>query len=389
MSSTTPDAKRSVPFARPWLTDDDRAAVQRVLTGHVLTHGPEGTAFEQEFASFMGGDAHCVTVSSCMAALHLAYLHFKIGPGDEVLVPAQTHVATAHAVELVGARPVFVDVDPATGNVTADRLAAAITDRTCAISVVHYAGMAVDMPPIAALARERGLKLIEDCALAVGSRIDGTHVGLFGDVGCFSFYPVKHLTTGEGGMFVSRDAETAERVARRRAFGVDRTPAERSVPGVYDVPEAGLNYRMSEMQAALGRGQLARMEENLRRRDENFRAIRGALEVVDGVRVLDDVRPGLNSHYCLTAVLGVEVGRRRAELIPDLNGRGVGTSIYYPRPVPQLKYYRERYGVDPASHPVATQISDCSIALPVGPHMTAEDASWVGEQVVASMAAHS
>jgi perosamine synthetase len=385
LSSTMSDTKRSVPFARPWVTDDDRAAVQRVLTGHVLTHGPECKAFEEGFARFMGGDAHCVTVSSCMAALHLAYLHFEIGPGDEVIVPAQTHVATAHSVEMVGARPVFVDADPATGNVTADRIAAAIGERTRAISVVHYAGIAVDMPPIAELAREHDLRVVEDCALAVGARIDGTHVGLFGDVGCYSFYPVKHLTTGEGGMFVSRDEEIARRVARKRAFGVDRAPAERKVPGVYDVPEAGLNYRMSEMQAALGRSQLERIDENLRRRAENFATIRAAVDGVAGARVVDDPRAGRSTHYCLTLILDEELAERRADLIADLNGRGVGTSIYYPRPVPQLAYYRARYGVDPASHPVATQISDWSIALPVGPHMKPEDAAWVGEQVVASM----
>ena len=385
MSSTMPDTKRSVPFARPWVTDDDRAAVQRVLNGHVLTHGPECTAFEEDFAAFMGGEAHCVTVSSCMAALHIAYIHFEIGPGDEVIVPAQTHVATAHAVEMVGARPVFVDAEPETGNVTADRIEGAITERTRAISVVHYAGIAVDMPPIAELARERGLRIVEDCALAVGARIDGTHVGLFGDVGCFSFYPVKHLTTGEGGMFVSRDEEIARRVARKRAFGVDRSVSERKVPGVYDVPEAGLNYRMSEMQAALGRSQLARMDENLRRRRENFATLREAVDGVAGARVVDDPREGRSTHYCLTLILDDALAARRADLISDLGGRGVGTSVYYPHPVPQLAYYRDRYGVDPASHPVATQISDCSIALPVGPHMTTDDAAWVGEQVVASM----
>ncbi|MEZ5100176.1 MAG: DegT/DnrJ/EryC1/StrS aminotransferase family protein [Thermoleophilia bacterium] len=201
MASTTatePSA-RAIPFGRPWITDDDRAAVLRVLEGHVLTHGPECSAFEQEFAAFLGPDARAVTTSSCMASLHLAYLHLGVGPGDEVIVPAQTHVATAHAVEWVGARPVFVDCDPATGNLTAERIEAALTPATRAISVVHFLGIPCGMDEIARLARERGLFLVEDCALAVGSRFDGRHVGLFGDAGTFSFYPVKHLTSGEGG----------------------------------------------------------------------------------------------------------------------------------------------------------------------------------------------
>jgi perosamine synthetase len=149
--------RREVPFGRPWFSDRERAAVQRVLEGHILTHGPEGKSFEAEFGAFIGDGAHCLSVSSCMAALHLAYLHFEIGAGDEIIVPAQTHAATAHAVEWTGATPVFVDCDPSTGNVTADAIAAAITARTRAISVVHFIGIACDMPAIVALARRHNL----------------------------------------------------------------------------------------------------------------------------------------------------------------------------------------------------------------------------------------
>ena len=239
MTQTT--CTRAIPFGRPWISDEDRRAVLRVLDGHILTHGPECAAFEDEFASFMGDGAHCVTVSSGMAALHLSYLHFGIGPGDEVIVPAMTHVATVHAVELVGARPVFVDCDPATGNVTAEAIASAITPKTRAISIVHFQGIPCDMPEIMEVARKHDLKVVEDCALAVGARYDRRHVGLFGDAACFSFYPVKHLTAGEGGMFATRHAEVAMAVARLRAFGVDRRHNQRSMPGMYDVVELGLN----------------------------------------------------------------------------------------------------------------------------------------------------
>ena len=199
-------SSRNIPFGRPWITDADREAVMEVLQGHILTHGPQGQAFEKEFAAFTGDQAHCVTVSSGMAALHLAYLHFGIGVGDEVIVPAQTHVATVHAVEWVGAQPVFVDCDGATGNLTAAGIAAAISPRTKAISVVHFNGIPCSMAEIMAVAEPHGLKVIEDCALAVGARYQGKHVGLWGDAGCFSFYPVKHITTGEGGMFITRSS---------------------------------------------------------------------------------------------------------------------------------------------------------------------------------------
>jgi dTDP-4-amino-4,6-dideoxygalactose transaminase len=375
LPSTTPEPERTIPFARPWITDDDREAVARVLHGHVLTHGPECKAFEEEFSAFVGEPATSVTVSSCMAALHLSYLHFGLGPGDEVVAPAMTHVATAHAIEWVGATPVFVDCDTATGNVTAERIAAAVTPRTRAIAVVHYAGIPVDMPAVMEVAREHDLLVIEDCALAVNSRLDGTHAGLFGDVGTFSFYPVKHLATGEGGMFISRHPEVTAAVARLRAFGVDRRHDQRAEPGIYDVPEIGLNYRMSEMQAALGRSQLARMGVMLERRRVNFERLQAQLDGVAGVRVLDG--PG-NSHYCLTAVFDTVA---RPDLVRTLNARGVGTSVYYPHPVPRLRYYRDKYGDPAGRYPGATTISDQSIALPVGPHLSPEDADYVGEQV--------
>jgi len=373
---------RTVPFARPEITDDDRRAVLNVLNGPILTHGPEGKAFEAEFAEFLGTDAHAVSVSSCMAALHLAYLHFGIGPGDDVLVPAQTHTATAHAAEWVGARVVFVDCDPATGNVTADQIARAITPRTRAISVVHFVGIPCDMPAIVALASERRLIVIEDCAIALGSRLGGRHVGLFGDAGCFSFYPVKHLTTGEGGMFVSRDKAVADGVSKLRAFGVDRTHSERTIPGMYDVPSLGLNYRMSEMQAALGRSQLRRIQQTLQIRQRHFELLKAIVASVPRVRVLDATsRDAKNSHYCLTVVLQGTLGARRNDVVTALNAAGVGTSIYYPQPVPRMQYYQRKYGYDLAAFPAAAEISDASIALPVGPHASDADIEYVGNQL--------
>lgn len=369
-----------IPFARPWVTDEDRAAVLEVLHGHILTHGPQCRAFEQQFSAFLGASAHSVTVSSCMAALHLSYLHFGIGPGDDVIVPAQTHVATVHAVEWVGATPVFVDCDPATGNMTPADIAVAVTPQTKAISVVHFAGIPCDMPAIMEVADRHGLKVIEDCAIALGARLDGTHVGLFGDAGCFSFYPVKHITTGEGGMFVSRHARAAEKVEKLRAFGVDRSHSERAVPGMYDVPELGLNYRMSEMQAALGRVQMGRFHENLARRRANFAALKAALAGIPGVRVLDARATSVTSSpYCLIATLeGVAAGRRN-DIVSRLNARGIGTSIYYPQPVPRMAYYRGKYGYDARRFPGAEAISDASLALPVGPHVTEDDMGQIAE----------
>lgn len=381
---STASQQRTIPFGRPWITDEDRQAVADVLDGFILTHGPKCRAFEDNFAAFMGPDAHCVSVSSGMAALHLAYLHFGIGAGDEVIVPAMTHTATVHAAEWVGATPVFVDAEAATGNVTAQAIAAAVTPHTKAISVVHFQGIPCDMPAIMQVANEHNLKVIEDCALAVGGRIDGRHVGLFGDAACFSFYPVKHMTCGEGGVFATRHADVAAAVNKLRAFGVDRRHDERTVPGMYDVPTLGLNYRMSELQAALGVSQLKRIDQMLQIRSEHFAYLKNGFANIDNVRVVDttcDTR--VNAHYGLTLVLEGPFAAQRNDWILKLKERGVGTSVYYPQPVPRMTYYREKYGYDPANYPVAEQISDEAIALPVGPHLCREDLDYIIEHVSA------
>jgi perosamine synthetase len=186
MSATAP---RNIPFGRPLIGDEERRAVQEVLQGPILVHGPRAVAFEKAFAAWTQAP-HAVSVSSCTAALHLLYFSWGFGPGDEVIVPAQTHTATAHAVELVGAKPVFVDAERATGNIDIAAIEAALTSRTRAISLVHYLGVPVDMDRINAIAGKRGLKVLEDAALAIGTKHKGTHAGLLGDAGCFSFYPV-------------------------------------------------------------------------------------------------------------------------------------------------------------------------------------------------------
>lgn len=354
----------------------------RVLEGPILAHGPECKSFEEEFAAFIGDGCHAVAVSSCMAALHLSYLGFGIGRGDEVIVPAQTHVATVNAVEAVGATPVFADCDPLTGNLTAATIEPLITERTRAISVVHFLGIPCDMDEIVRIAESHQLRIVEDCALAVGARYRDRHVGMLGDSGCFSFYPVKHITTAEGGMFITRHEEVARKVAQLRAHGVDRTHSERSIPGLYDVAIAGLNYRMCELQAVLGRRQLGRVDEILRRRQANFRTLADRLTSIDAVHVIDSVlEEARSSHYCLSFVLKGDLGQRRNEIVQGLNTLGVGTSIHYPHPVPRLRYYREKYGYRREDVAHAAEISDQSVALPVGPHLVEEDVDHIADSV--------
>lgn len=372
---------RKVQFGKPWITDAERDAVLGVLAGDVLTHGPQAHEFEKEFVAAVGG-GHALTLSNGTAALHLAYWQLGIGVGDEVIVPAQTHVATVHAVEVVGARPVFVDCDRATGNMTPEAIEAAITPRTRAIGLVHFVGIPCDMPAIMKIAAKHNLKVVEDCALALGTRWDGIHAGLFGDAGTFSFYPVKHITTGDGGMLITRHEDLAKKISKARAFGVDRTFAERTVPGVYDVLSLGINYRLSDINSAIGRAQLKRLGIILERRAENFAALKNGLADLEHIAILDATAANqTNSHYCLTAVLDGPWAGQRTEVIRRLNAAGVGTSVYYPHPIPRLVYYREKYGEDLSRFPNATRISDQSIALPVGPHLEIDDMNYIAQEL--------
>jgi dTDP-4-amino-4,6-dideoxygalactose transaminase len=376
---------RTIPFGAPMIGPEERAAVAAVLGGPILVHGPRATQFEEAFAAYTGAP-HALSVSSCTAGMHLVWFTLGLGPGDEVIVPAQTHVATAHAVELTGARAVFVDAEPTTGNIDVAAIEAAITPRTKGITVVHYLGVPVDMPPVVAIARKHRLFLLEDCALAIGARVDGTHTGLLGDAGVFSFYPVKHMTTAEGGMVVTRNAELATRLRLRKAFGVDRSHGERKIPGAYDVVALGFNYRMSEIHAAIGIEQVKKLDRLLARRRENFRALRTALADLPGVATLDAPDGRLQSSwYCCAAVLSAELAPKRERIIPALNGRGVGTSVYYPQPVPRMAWYRERYGWKDGSFPVAARISDASIALPVGPHLAPDDMAYIGRALAQTL----
>lgn len=371
--------KRNIPFGRPMIGDEERRAVMDVLSGPILVHGPRSQAFEKAFAAWTGAP-HAVSVSSCTAAMHLLYFSWKYGPGDEVIVPAQTHAATAHAVELVGAKPVFVDAERSTGNIDLAAVEQAVTERTRAIAVVHYLGVAVDMHRINRIAKAHELKVLEDCALAIGTRFHGQHAGLMGDAGCFSFYPVKHMTTAEGGVIVTREAALATRLSRQKAFGVDRHQGERAVPGVYDVTMLGFNYRMNEIEAAIGIEQVKRLDDILVRRERNYRTLRGALAQFSELTLFDEpAPPNISSRYCLSVMLNNKLAERRYEIVAALNERGVGTSVYYPRAVPHMTYYAEKYGYSKGSFPNAAWISATTIALPVGPHLQEEDMVYIGE----------
>lgn len=378
---------KPIPFGRPMFDTAEIEAVTRVLKGTTVVHGPLTHDFERRFAARVGTH-HAVAVASCTAGLHLALLVKGVGSGDEVIVPAMTHVATAHAAEYCGARPVFVDVDPASGNLDPDAVATAITSRTRAVMVVHYLGLPCDMDRIAASAARARAFIIEDCALALDATYGGRKVGTVGLAGCFSFYPIKHMTTLEGGMVTTNDDGFADLVRRRRAFGYDKPIGERARPGIYDVNLLGYNYRMNEVEAAVGLAQLDKLDIFQRRRAENFRLLKYGLSGLDEVTVFEPVQgKAVSSHYCLNAVLPRDGRLPRDRVVASLNANGIGTSVHYPSAVPLLAYYREKYGYRTGRFPVAEWLAAQTISLPVGPHLDPGDPARIARAFKDAIAA--
>ncbi len=377
---------KEIPFGKPMIGEEERKAVAKVLEGNILVHGPRAKEFEDAFAAYTGAQ-YAVSTSSCTAALHLSYFYLGLQKGDEVIVPAMTHTATAHAVELCGAKSVFVDAEKETGNIDTIQIESAINDRTKAISIVHYLGMPVDMDKINDIARKHGLFVVEDCALAIGTFFKRIHAGLHGDVGCFSFYPVKHMTTAEGGMLTTQDKEIADKITRHKAFGVDRTPSERSIPGAYDVTMLGYNYRMNEIEAVIGIEQLKKADRFLEKRQENYEALEKGLQEINEITLFrSSCGPYKSSYYCLSVLLADSLIPKRFEIVNHLKRYGIGTSVYYPKAAPHLSYYKEKYGYSDSDFPVATWISESSIALPVGPHLNIEDMNYIVNNIKSAIA---
>ena len=257
-----------IPFSKNQIKVKDRLIVSKILKSGWLTHGKYTKDFEELFKKYTQSK-FAVTVSNCTAGLHLSCIAADFKEGDEVIVPAMTHVATAHAVSLTGAKPVFCDIDLYNGNINLKDLKKKINNKTKGIIVVHIAGFPNQMKEIKNICKSYDLKLIEDCAHALGSKKNNIHVGNFGIAGVFSFYPTKQISIGEGGMVITNSKKIFEIIKRRKAFGIDKDIKERKIPGVYDVKSLGLNYRMTDYQSAIGLSQLRRYKNELSIRKKN------------------------------------------------------------------------------------------------------------------------
>jgi dTDP-4-amino-4,6-dideoxygalactose transaminase len=351
-------------------------AVLDVLERKWLTMGPMTERFEAAFASAVGA-AHAVAVSNGTAALHLACVALGIGPGDEVIVPSLTFVATANAVVYCGATPVFADIASEDDwTISADDVERRITDSTAAVVVMHYGGHPCEMGAILDVARRHGLAVIEDCAHAPLAALDGRCVGTFGAAGCFSFYANKNLAVGEGGMVVTDDAELAEQVRRLRCHGMSSACIERHVGAgpLYDVTDLGYNYRLDEIRAAIGLAQLGKLRRGNARRRELMARYRESIAAVDGARMPFAQTRGEPACHICPVLLDEEVDR--AECIGALRDRGIQTSVHY-TPAHRFRYYREHWGGEACVLPHTEMVGARELTLPLHTLMTEHDVDAV------------
>lgn len=371
----------NIPFGKPLIGDAERAAMAEVLQGTILTHGQKCANFETSFADYIGVK-HAVTTSNCTTAIHLGLIACGVGFGDEVIVPAMTHVATAHAVEHCGAVPVFVDIDIETGCINPQFIEEKITKKTRAIVVVHFIGLPCDMESINAVAENYNIPVIEDSATALGATHNNKFAGSLGKLGCFSFYPTKHITSLEGGMLTTDNDDIADKVRSQRAFGYDKGLGERKIAGVYDIKSLGWNYRMSEGHAAVGHVQLKRLESFLKKRQKNAEKLVQELIQITGLSVMPLTYKGSNSSwYCVNIIVSDELEMSRNELARKLNAEGIGTSVHYPVALPLSKYYSSKYPVSEREFLQAQYLAANTISLPCGPHINDEHTEVMIEKI--------
>lgn len=352
-----------IPVSKPFIGEAEKQAVMDVLDSGLLVQGPRVAKLEEKFAA-VAGARHAIATSSGTTALHLALIANGIGPGDEVITVSFTFIATVNCILFVGARPVFVDVDPETFNLDPDLVEAAITPRTKGILLVHLYGYPCDMGRIQAIADKHGLKVIEDACQAVGATYRGQPVGSFG-TGMFSLYATKNVMTGEGGMITTNDDALAGHCRLLRQHGMQRR---------YYHEMLGFNYRMSDLHAAIGVAQMDRLAGFTEQRRANAAYLNAKIESVITPKVKDGY-----GHVWHQYTVRMPDGRDREAAVKQLNDAGVGTGVFYPVPAHQQGYVREMLGE--VSLPVTERLAKEVISLPVHPALTPADLEKIVAEV--------
>ncbi len=367
-----------IPLSKPDLTDRERAAVMAVLQTDRLTIGPQLEAFEQAVAQ-RTRRRFAVGVNSGTSGLHLCVRGLDLQSGDEVITTPFSFIATTGCLLYEGVRPVFVDIDPESYNLDPDRIAAAITPRTRAILPVEVFGNPVHFDRYEAIARRHGLHLIEDCCEALGASLHGRPAGSFGDCGVFAFYPNKQITTGEGGMVVTDDAELAGRLRSMRNQGRDTL-------GWLSHERLGYNYRLSELSAAMGVVQMERLDEILARRRQVARWYAEALADVEEIHLPPCHDPASASWFVYVVRLADALtATDRDAVAAQLQAAGIGCERYF-APIHHQPFIRRQFGFGPGDFPITERIAERTLALPFFSTMTLQQVQRVARQVRAALA---
>jgi dTDP-4-amino-4,6-dideoxygalactose transaminase len=374
-----------LPFALPDIGDEEIAEVLDSLRSGWLTTGPKSKRFERDFAAFVGEGVEAVAVNSATAGLHLALEAIGVGEGDEVITTPYTFTATAEVVRYLGADPVFVDTDPATFNIDPDKIEERITPRTKAIIPVHFAGLACDMGPLLALAKKRGLRVVEDAAHALPATYRGRLVGsLESDITVYSFYATKTITTGEGGMVVARDPELANRCRVMRLHGISRDAFDRYTSTKpawqYEVVAPGYKYNMTDIAASLGIHQLRKARAFQKRREEMAAYYDNTFK--DLPLVLPPKAPAGDVHawHLYVVRLKDDAPVERDRFIELMAERGIGCSVHF-IPLHLHPYWRDRYHLKPGDFPHALAAYERAVSLPLYTKMTDKDQERVAAAV--------
>jgi len=320
-----------VPFFIPLITKEDKKIIQDGLNSTYLTDGPKLRKFESEFAKFTGAK-YAIGLSNATSALHLSLKSLGIGKGDEVLVPDITFVATANAVMLSGAKPILVEVNYDDINISTESIIENLSNKVKAILPVHFAGKVIDINKVMQIAKKNDLKVIEDCAHAIGTKKGNKHVGTFGNTGCFSFYPTKNITTIEGGMVITNDKKTAEKIRLMRNHGISKSLANRYTTGKpwdYDVHFSGYNYRLDEIRALLGINQLKRIKHINNNRFLACKYYNSKLNEIEGIETPKIFPKNENSYHLYMIKIKESYGISRDLLYKKLLKVGIRTTVHY------------------------------------------------------------
>lgn len=365
-----------VPLTDIDLGQEEIEAVTKVLKSKWLSMGPVTGRFEEEFARYLGVK-HAFGVANCTSALHIACQVLGMGHGDEVIVPSLTFVATANTALYTGATPVFADITSLDNfNISPEDILQKITGKTKAITVVHYGGYPCDMDAIMEIARNHNLKVIEDAAHASGAEYKGRKLGTIGDIGCFSFFATKNMTTGEGGMIVTNDNSLADRIRVIRSHGMTTLTWDRYQGHAYsyDIVELGYNYRINEIASALGLVQLKKLEQNNRKRKGITEEYRKRLKDIHQISIPFGDCEGKPSYHIFPVLLSKEIPREK--LMDALKQAGIQTSIYYP-PIHLFSNYRNMFGFEEGMLPRTEFVGKHELTLPLHPLMKPEDVLYI------------